>query len=133
MSEATPEPEVVKAPLVIVSDSGLPYPLGTPLPLDSSSLARLPPPPPFPSVLDNVKGILLPIPHFRMPEYLENFWSTHVRSLVQSIHEVVNGRPARAIPKKVKNEIRLSMGVVLSNMVRLEHRNLARSERAFVL
>ncbi|KAJ6457213.1 hypothetical protein C8R45DRAFT_1110492 [Mycena sanguinolenta] len=97
----------------VLSDRGTPFSArtrpGTPHPISSDLLyspvtALFP----FPRTLERTKSILSIIPHHRMLEYLEAFWSSHIRAPLQSVYELLGGRSPTDLLTLIVGEIQFS-------------------------
>ncbi|KAJ6447942.1 hypothetical protein DFH06DRAFT_1346091 [Mycena polygramma] len=70
-------------------------------------------------LLKALHPVLPSVRNIAMPRYLQSLWITHVRFLIQSIHETLSGRDISALPASLIQEVRVGVKVVLSNMILL--------------
>ncbi|KAJ7622782.1 hypothetical protein DFH06DRAFT_1340658 [Mycena polygramma] len=60
-------------------------------------------------LLKALHPVLPSVRNIAMPRYLQSLWITHVRFLIQSIHETLSGRDISALPASLIQEVRVGV------------------------
>lgn len=68
--------------------------------------------------LSHFRPSVEPTGESRIVQRLDSLWSSHIRGLAQAIHEILHGRDAALLPPELLGILRISVQVLISNMVR---------------
>lgn len=68
-------------------------------------------------LLAKLHSILPPATGSRMEPSLRALWVSQVRNLCQGIHETIGGRIFTDFPAPLRNELRIAVKILLSNIV----------------
>ncbi|KAJ7608267.1 hypothetical protein DFH06DRAFT_1347035 [Mycena polygramma] len=69
--------------------------------------------------LSHFRPSVVPAGDTRIVQRLDSLWSSHIRGLAQAIHEILHGRDAALLPPELLGIVRISVQVLISNMVLL--------------
>ncbi|KAJ6447871.1 hypothetical protein C8R47DRAFT_1085150 [Mycena vitilis] len=67
--------------------------------------------------LSHFRPSVEPTGESRIVQRLDSLWSSHIRGLAQAIHEILHGRDAALLPPELLGILRISVQVLISNMV----------------